>query len=209
MLSSRRGAIFHKIAVLKKISKILKKSSQKVSQNHKKSRKKQSIKLFKNNVEKRYLFHRKKWSKMGQVAVTINYRNGPCFFENRALVSTRARFLRTKIWHFWFWRDFWSEDISSQLRKSIPKSITFLIDFGSQNWPQIHLEIIKNPFPKPSRNHTRKNNKKVVFPDLPKPWKSCSRLDEVLFFIKSLFSKSYQKYSKKALKKHPKIMKNQ
>jgi len=41
---------------LKNKLKILKKSSQKVSQNHKKSRKKQSIKLLKKNVEKRYIF---------------------------------------------------------------------------------------------------------------------------------------------------------
>ena len=37
-----------------------------------------------------------------------------------------------------------------------PKSMTFFIDFGSQNRPQIHPEIIKNPFPNPSRNRTRK-----------------------------------------------------
>ena len=49
---------------------------------------------------------------------------------------------------------------------------------------------------------------KIVFWDPLEPWKSCSRLSEVLFFIKSLSSKSYKKYSEKALKKVWKIIKN-
>ncbi len=42
------------------------------------------------------------------------------------------------------------------VQKSTTKSVTFFIDFGSQNRPQIHPEITKNPFPNPSRNRTRK-----------------------------------------------------
>ena len=42
------------------------------------------------------------------------------------------------------------------VQKSTTKSVTFFIDFGSQNRPQIHPEITENPFPNPSRNRTRK-----------------------------------------------------
>jgi hypothetical protein len=66
VLSLRRGAIFHKIAVFKKLSKILQKSSQKASQNHEKSIKKQSMKLFKKTTLKKHVFHQNndlKWTK--------------------------------------------------------------------------------------------------------------------------------------------------
>ena len=89
------------------------------------------------------------------------------------------------------------------------KLMVFLVDLGAKNGSQIHLKITKNQFLKLSRNHTLKNNKKVVFPDPPDIHKSSSRLDDMLFFTKIVFSKKSQKYSKKALKKHPKSMKNQ
>ena len=49
----------------------------------------------------------------------------------------------------------------SVLQKSLPKSIPFFIDFGSQNAPKIHPKITQNPFPEPSRNQPPKNNKNI------------------------------------------------
>ena len=80
-------------------------------------------------------------------------------------------------------------------RKSIPKSMTFFMDFGSQNGPQIHLKIIKNSFPKPSRNHTPKNNTKHTDPDPAKPWKSSWRLCVVQIFTNLQFQKITKKHS--------------
>ena len=93
---------------------------------------------------------------------------------------------------------------------------------GSQDmlWvaPELHLGSLSSPrasifhhffgkdlSPKPSRYHIQKHNKKIVFPDLLKPWKSCSRLGEVLLLRKSLFLKTYQKIYQKAIKKASKI----
>ena len=50
-----------------------------------------------------------------------------------------------------------------------PEIDAFFMDFGSQNRPQIHLQIIKHPFPKPSRNHTPKNNTTHAEPNPAKP----------------------------------------
>ncbi len=63
MLSLKRGAIFHKIAVFKKLSNILQKNSQKGSQNHEKSIKKQSIKLFKKTTLNKHVFDQKRLPK--------------------------------------------------------------------------------------------------------------------------------------------------
>ena len=47
------------------------------------------------------------------------------------------------------------------VQKSLPKSLPFFIDFGSQKASKIHPKITQNPFPEPSRNQPPKNLKTI------------------------------------------------
>ena len=55
----------------------------------------------------------------------------------------------------------WSPSSFETLQKSLPKSLPFFIDFGSQNAPKIHPQISQNPFPEPSRNPPPKKITKI------------------------------------------------
>ena len=84
----------------------------------------------------------------------------------------------------------------SAVQKSIRKSITFFIDFGSQNDPKIHPPIPKNPSPKPSRNQSPKTTTNIQTQTKP------NLENRALVYTRRLFSLFYrfQKYNKKLTK---------
>ena len=108
------------------------------------------------------------------------------------------------------------------VQKSTTKSVTFFIDFGSQNRPQIHPEITKKRVPNQSRNQSQKKtkifcsralqslkielafrrgaifHKTAVFEKLQKTSKFMSKqLHKSLKFSKKVIQKSNQKTTRK------------